>query len=180
MSEVYSLFNSRLENSSLNLRQGDKPSWRPEPQDRHAQLWWKWPTYKASNKSYLYGARVAFHSHTLIWHSFCIFSCTSPKTFGLRGWVIFPTGSEKEGVSQLLVFMSQSSVEFISWLRIRPHKLFFCCCFLSKMSTLEQEGEEVVGQARCPFESRQSNVGLFAGESIKSNAARALLIVFNK
>lgn len=32
------------------------------------------------------------------------------------------------------------------------------------MSTLEQEGEEVVGQARCPFESRQSNVGLFAGE----------------
>ncbi|KAK5921695.1 hypothetical protein CgunFtcFv8_019038 [Champsocephalus gunnari] len=31
------------------------------------------------------------------------------------------------------------------------------------MSTLEQEGEEVVGQARCPFESRQSNVGLFAG-----------------
>lgn len=34
------------------------------------------------------------------------------------------------------------------------------------MSTLEQEGEEVVGQARCPFESRQSNVGLFAGELI--------------
>lgn len=34
------------------------------------------------------------------------------------------------------------------------------------MSTLEQEGEEVVGQARCPFESRQSNVGLFAGECI--------------
>lgn len=34
----------------------------------------------------------------------------------------------------------------------------------TQMSTLEQEGEEVVGQARCPFESRQSNVGLFAGE----------------
>uniref|UniRef100_A0A3B3R3W9 Semaphorin 6C n=1 Tax=Paramormyrops kingsleyae TaxID=1676925 RepID=A0A3B3R3W9_9TELE len=32
-----------------------------------------------------------------------------------------------------------------------------------QMSTLEQDGEEVVGQARCPFESRQSNVGLFAG-----------------
>lgn len=32
------------------------------------------------------------------------------------------------------------------------------------MSSLEQDGEEVVGQARCPFESRQSNVGLFAGE----------------
>lgn len=32
------------------------------------------------------------------------------------------------------------------------------------MATLEQVGEEVVGQARCPFESRQSNVGLFAGE----------------
>lgn len=33
-----------------------------------------------------------------------------------------------------------------------------------QMSSLEQDGEEVVGQARCPFESRQSNVGLFAGE----------------
>jgi len=39
------------------------------------------------------------------------------------------------------------------------------------MSTLEQEGEEVVGQARCPFESRQSNVGLFAGE--QCGAARS-------
>lgn len=37
---------------------------------------------------------------------------------------------------------------------------------LSQMATLEQEGEEVVGQARCPFESRQSNVGLFAGERV--------------
>uniref|UniRef100_A0A3Q4MSD7 Semaphorin 6Cb n=1 Tax=Neolamprologus brichardi TaxID=32507 RepID=A0A3Q4MSD7_NEOBR len=36
-------------------------------------------------------------------------------------------------------------------------------CGPAEMSTLEQEGEEVVGQARCPFESRQSNVGLFAG-----------------
>lgn len=35
---------------------------------------------------------------------------------------------------------------------------------VSQMATLEQVGEEVVGQARCPFESRQSNVGLFAGE----------------
>lgn len=34
-----------------------------------------------------------------------------------------------------------------------------------QMTSLEQVGEEVVGQARCPFESGQSNVGLFAGES---------------
>lgn len=34
------------------------------------------------------------------------------------------------------------------------------------MSSLEQVGEELVGQARCPFESGQSNVGLFAGESL--------------
>lgn len=33
------------------------------------------------------------------------------------------------------------------------------------MTNLEQVGEEMVGQARCPFESVQSNVGLFAGES---------------
>lgn len=37
--------------------------------------------------------------------------------------------------------------------------------FLLQMTSLEQVGEEVVGQARCPFESGQSNVGLFAGES---------------
>ncbi|KAM6899682.1 semaphorin-6D-like [Xenentodon cancila] len=36
-------------------------------------------------------------------------------------------------------------------------------CRNYKMTTLEQVGEEVVGQARCPFESGQSNVGLFAG-----------------
>lgn len=33
------------------------------------------------------------------------------------------------------------------------------------MMSLEQVGEELVGQARCPFESGQSNLGLFAGES---------------
>lgn len=33
-----------------------------------------------------------------------------------------------------------------------------------QMTSLERVGEEVVGQARCPFESGQSNVGLFAGE----------------
>lgn len=33
------------------------------------------------------------------------------------------------------------------------------------MASLEQVGEELVGQARCPFESGQTNVGLFAGES---------------
>ncbi len=38
------------------------------------------------------------------------------------------------------------------------------CPLSGQMSSLEQDGEEVIGQARCPFESRQSNVGLFAGE----------------
>lgn len=33
------------------------------------------------------------------------------------------------------------------------------------MASLEQVGEDLVGQARCPFESGQTNVGLFAGES---------------
>lgn len=36
------------------------------------------------------------------------------------------------------------------------------------MTSLEQVGEELVGQARCPFESGQSNVGLFAGQSFTS------------
>lgn len=38
------------------------------------------------------------------------------------------------------------------------------------MSSLEQVGEELGGQARCPFESLQSNVGLFAGEWLRPPA----------
>lgn len=41
-----------------------------------------------------------------------------------------------------------------------PH-LFFLG---PQMASLQQVGEELVGQARCPFESGQTNVGLFAGE----------------
>lgn len=49
------------------------------------------------------------------------------------------------------------------------------------MATLEQEGEEVVGQARCPFESRQSNVGLFAGERGRPEVrAAAAAVAANK
>lgn len=33
------------------------------------------------------------------------------------------------------------------------------------MVSLQQVGEELVGQARCPFQSAQSNVALFAGKS---------------
>lgn len=44
------------------------------------------------------------------------------------------------------------------------------------MTSLEQVGEEVVGQARCPFESVQSNVGLFAGEFQLTSAAESLIV----
>uniref|UniRef100_A0A3B4A2N5 Sema domain-containing protein n=1 Tax=Periophthalmus magnuspinnatus TaxID=409849 RepID=A0A3B4A2N5_9GOBI len=36
-------------------------------------------------------------------------------------------------------------------------------CRSYQMRSLQQEGEDVIGQARCPFESGQSNVGIFAG-----------------
>lgn len=36
-------------------------------------------------------------------------------------------------------------------------------CRSYQMSSLKQVGEDVLGQARCPFESGQSNVGIFAG-----------------
>ncbi|XP_048059360.1 semaphorin-6D-like isoform X2 [Megalobrama amblycephala] len=54
-----------------------------------------------------------------------------------------------------------------------PHNdetLFACgtnalnpACRNYRLSSLEQVGQELSGQARCPFESRQSNVGVFAG-----------------
>lgn len=40
---------------------------------------------------------------------------------------------------------------------------------------MEQVGEELVGQARCPFESGQSNVGLFAGESLCPQLLKELI-----
>ncbi|KAJ3598279.1 hypothetical protein NHX12_001790, partial [Muraenolepis orangiensis] len=60
---------------------------------------------------------------------------------------------------------------YIKVLVPRTDETLFACgtnafnpaCRNYKMSTLEQDGEEMLGQARCPFESRQSNVGLFAG-----------------
>uniref|UniRef100_A0A3P9ILC1 Semaphorin-6D n=1 Tax=Oryzias latipes TaxID=8090 RepID=A0A3P9ILC1_ORYLA len=66
---------------------------------------------------------------------------------------------------------SDECYNYIKVLVPRNDETLFACgtnafnptCRNYKMLTLEQEGEEVVGQARCPFESRQSNVGLFAG-----------------
>ncbi|KAK2845129.1 hypothetical protein Q5P01_011788 [Channa striata] len=66
---------------------------------------------------------------------------------------------------------SDECYNYIKVLVPRNDETLFACgtnafnptCRNYKMSTLEQQGEEVVGQARCPFESRQSNVGLFAG-----------------
>uniref|UniRef100_A0A4W5Q844 Semaphorin-2A n=1 Tax=Hucho hucho TaxID=62062 RepID=A0A4W5Q844_9TELE len=66
---------------------------------------------------------------------------------------------------------SDECYNYIKVLVPRNDETLFACgtnafnptCRNYKMLTLEQDGEEVVGQARCPFESRQSNVGLFAG-----------------
>ncbi|XP_062848552.1 sema domain, transmembrane domain (TM), and cytoplasmic domain, (semaphorin) 6E [Trichomycterus rosablanca] len=66
---------------------------------------------------------------------------------------------------------SDECYNYIKVLVPRNDETLFACgtnafnptCRNYKMSTLEQVGDEVLGQARCPFESRQSNVGLFAG-----------------
>ncbi|XP_077576281.1 sema domain, transmembrane domain (TM), and cytoplasmic domain, (semaphorin) 6C [Stigmatopora nigra] len=66
---------------------------------------------------------------------------------------------------------SDECYNYVKVLVARDDETLFACgtnafnptCRNYKMSTLEQDGEEVVGQARCPFESHQSNVGLFAG-----------------
>uniref|UniRef100_UPI003AAA3C97 semaphorin-6D-like n=1 Tax=Centroberyx gerrardi TaxID=166262 RepID=UPI003AAA3C97 len=66
---------------------------------------------------------------------------------------------------------SDECYNYVKVLVPRNDETLFACgtnafnptCRNYKMNTLEQVGEEVVGQARCPFESGQSNVGLFAG-----------------
>uniref|UniRef100_A0A4W5NE55 Sema domain, transmembrane domain (TM), and cytoplasmic domain, (semaphorin) 6Ca n=1 Tax=Hucho hucho TaxID=62062 RepID=A0A4W5NE55_9TELE len=66
---------------------------------------------------------------------------------------------------------SDECYNYVKVLVPRNDETLFACgtnafnptCRNYKMTTLEQVGEEVVGQARCPFESGQSNLGLFAG-----------------
>lgn len=53
-------------------------------------------------------------------------------------------------------------------------------CF--QITSLQQEGEELSGQARCPFDATQSNVAVFAGENrgmwLEGAPALALLPVW--
>lgn len=66
---------------------------------------------------------------------------------------------------------SDECYNYIKVLVPRNDETLFACgtnalnptCRNYRMSTLEQVGQELSGQARCPFDSRQSNVGLFAG-----------------
>lgn len=37
------------------------------------------------------------------------------------------------------------------------------CSLCRQITSLQQEGEELSGQARCPFDATQSNVAIFAG-----------------
>ncbi|CAB1351073.1 unnamed protein product [Coregonus sp. 'balchen'] len=74
-------------------------------------------------------------------------------------------------VSQSTVSVLDECYNYVKVLVPRNDETLFACgtnafnptCRNYKMTTLEQVGEEVVGQARCPFESGQSNLGLFAG-----------------
>ncbi|KAI4871539.1 hypothetical protein NFI96_025908, partial [Prochilodus magdalenae] len=60
---------------------------------------------------------------------------------------------------------------YIKVLVLRNDETLFICgtnafnptCRNYRLSSLEQVGTELVGQARCPFESHQVNVGIFAG-----------------
>ncbi|XP_067281557.1 semaphorin-6C [Pseudorasbora parva] len=66
---------------------------------------------------------------------------------------------------------SDECYNYIKVLVPRNDETLFACgtnalnpsCRNYRMSSLEQVGQDLLGQARCPFESRQSNVGVFAG-----------------
>lgn len=40
------------------------------------------------------------------------------------------------------------------------------CLLCPQITSLQQEGEELSGQARCPFDATQSNVAIFAGVNL--------------
>uniref|UniRef100_H3CIJ1 Sema domain, transmembrane domain (TM), and cytoplasmic domain, (semaphorin) 6Ca n=1 Tax=Tetraodon nigroviridis TaxID=99883 RepID=H3CIJ1_TETNG len=66
---------------------------------------------------------------------------------------------------------SDECYNYVKVLVPRDDETLFACgtnafnptCRTYQMASLQQVGEELVGQARCPFESGQTNVGLFAG-----------------
>ncbi|CAM4640837.1 unnamed protein product [Leuciscus chuanchicus] len=66
---------------------------------------------------------------------------------------------------------SDECYNYIKVLVPRNDETLFACgtnalnpaCRNYRLSSLEQVGQDLLGQARCPFESRQSNVGVFAG-----------------
>ncbi|XP_051991789.1 semaphorin-6D isoform X1 [Xyrauchen texanus] len=71
---------------------------------------------------------------------------------------------------------SDECYNYIKVLVPRNDETLFMCgtnalnpaCRNYRLSTLEQVGQQLLGQARCPFESRQSNVGLFAAGNFYS------------
>uniref|UniRef100_A0A3P8Y123 Sema domain-containing protein n=1 Tax=Esox lucius TaxID=8010 RepID=A0A3P8Y123_ESOLU len=99
------------------------------------------------------------------------------KVSGLDSWLsvcVFQKLTWKTKDVEKCTVRGKNSDECYNYIKVlvpRNDETLFACgtnafnptCRNYKMSTLEQDGEEVVGQARCPFESRQSNVGLFAG-----------------
>uniref|UniRef100_A0A3Q3ENB7 Semaphorin 6Cb n=1 Tax=Labrus bergylta TaxID=56723 RepID=A0A3Q3ENB7_9LABR len=99
----------------------------------------------------------------------------SPLSISCRDHVFAVNlASSSEQIIPQQVSQSRVMDECYNYIKVlvpRNDETLFACgtnafnptCRNYKMATLEQEGEEVVGQARCPFESRQSNVGLFAG-----------------
>lgn len=46
---------------------------------------------------------------------------------------------------------------------IQDPKVLGTCLLCPQITSLQQEGEELSGQARCPFDATQSNVAIFAG-----------------
>lgn len=66
---------------------------------------------------------------------------------------------------------SDECYNYIKVLVPRNDETLFACgtnalnpaCRNYRLSSLEQVGQDLLGQARCPFDSRQSNVGVFAG-----------------
>ncbi|XP_074836602.1 semaphorin-6C isoform X2 [Carettochelys insculpta] len=65
---------------------------------------------------------------------------------------------------------------YIKVLLPKNDRILFACgtnsfnpmCRTYKISSLEQEGEELNGQARCPFDAKQTNVALFADGNLYS------------
>lgn len=78
-----------------------------------------------------------------------------------------------------LIYVCASVTMYVGIYCVPWRKVLMCgglLCYL-QLDNLEFDGEEINGLARCPFDSKQTNVALFAGKGWKNTRPHTHLLL---